>query len=174
MCTSLQACTINATLQLAKVNTNSVTLYPWESLEYLNQFQCIPHHIFTAYNSLYGCAEKHLMFSTETHGDVIFSTKSEKKNMWELKGEHIRLSDFIFQDPPMTRLILSSSTKTTFHRLTTTKICKSKSISFWQNLHFVSATPCVTHAEVSWPVLDFWCYRLQTKTMNIELIQLTS
>ena len=71
LCMNLWACAIKTTLQIAKVHTNSVTLCPWESLEYLN--------------------------------------------------------------------------------------------------HFVSAKPSVPCAEISWPVLDFWCYSLQTKTTNIEL-----
>ena len=50
---NLWAHAIKATLQLAKGHTNPVTLHPWESLEYLNQFQCIPHNIFTTYNSFY-------------------------------------------------------------------------------------------------------------------------
>ena len=32
-------------------DTFSDTFYPWESFEYLNQFQHIPHNIFTKYNS---------------------------------------------------------------------------------------------------------------------------
>ena len=29
-----------------KNTQNPVTLHPWESLKYLNQFQCIPHILF--------------------------------------------------------------------------------------------------------------------------------
>ena len=41
-------CAIKATLQLPKLHTNSVTLHPWESLEYLNHNQTIPQ-IFSPY-----------------------------------------------------------------------------------------------------------------------------
>ena len=68
---NLWACATKATLQLVKLHTNSVTLHPWESLEYLNQFQCIPHKIFTTYNSFYIFLEKHLTFSTETLGQLV-------------------------------------------------------------------------------------------------------
>ena len=114
------------------------------------------------------------MFSTQTHENAIFPHKVRGEKVWEPKGELIRLSDVIFQDQPMTRLILSSSTKKHFIDSQPRKISKSKSIIFWQNLHSVNVKPSVTHAEAAWPVLDFWCYSLQTKTTNIEFVQLTS
>ena len=76
---NLQVHAIKATLQLANLHTNPVTLHPCESLEHLNQFRCIPHNIFITYTSFYVFLEKHLTFSTETHSNVISPTKSEKK-----------------------------------------------------------------------------------------------
>ena len=62
---------------------NSVTLPLWESLEYLNQFQSIPHNTFTTYNSFYILSEKHLIFSTETHRNVIPPPPQSKKNTYD-------------------------------------------------------------------------------------------
>ena len=119
---SIQACTINATLQLAKVHTNSVKLHPWKSLEYLNQFQYIPHNYFiTTYNSFYVFSEKHLMFSTQTHENAIFPHKVRGEKVWEPKGELIRLSDVIFQRPTNDPTDLEFLNQKTFHRLPTSK-----------------------------------------------------
>ena len=59
---NLWAGAINATLQLVTVHTNSVTFHLWESLEYLNQFLCIPQNIFSTYKSFYVFSEKDLIF----------------------------------------------------------------------------------------------------------------
>ena len=151
---NLQACTINATLQLVKVH------------KIQSHFICRSHWNisinFNTYNSFYIGLEKHLTCSTETHGNVVFPHKVRKEKVWEPEGELIRLSDVISQDQNNDKTDLSSSTKNTFHRITTTKISKSKSISFQQN-HFVSVKPSVTCAEASWPVLEFWCSSLQIK-----------
>ena len=96
--------------------------------------------------------EKHLTFSTGTHGNVISPHKVRKENGREPKGELIRLFDVISQDLSNGKTDLTSSTKTTSYRLTAMKISKSESISIWQNLHFVSVKPSVTHVEASWPV----------------------
>ena len=77
---------------------NPVTLCLWELLEYLNQFQFIPHNFFITYNSAYVVVENHLPSSTETHGNVIFSPTVKKEKGREPKCEHIRLSDVISQD----------------------------------------------------------------------------
>ena len=114
---NLRACTTKATLQLVKMHTNSVTLHPWETLEYPKQFQHIPHNIFTTYNSFSLFLEKRLIFSTETHGNAIFPHKVSKTITVEIKKELVRLSDVIFKDQPMTILILGSSTINSFHRL---------------------------------------------------------
>ena len=90
--------TTKATLQQAKMHTNSVILCPWESLEYLNQFQCIPHNIFTTYNSLYVFLEKKPHYFHRNAWQCNFPHKVRKEKAWELKGELIRLSDVIFQD----------------------------------------------------------------------------
>ena len=121
LCMNLQACTTNATLQLVKMHTNSVTLCPSESLRYLNQFQSIPHNVSMMYNSFYVFSEKHLTFSIETHGSAIFPPNVRQTITTGIKKELIRVLQVIFQDQPMTRLILSTSTKPTFCRLTTTK-----------------------------------------------------
>ena len=80
-----------------------------ESLEYLNQFKWISNNIFTTHNSFEVFLEKHLTFSTETHGNVISLTKSEKSE--GTKGELIRPSDVISQDSSDDKTDLSSSTK---------------------------------------------------------------
>ena len=119
-----------------KNTQNPVTLHPWESLKYLNQFQCIPHNLFTTYNSFYLLSEKHLTFSTETHGKAISPHKVRKEKVWAPKGELIRFSDIISQDQNNDKTDLSSQ-KNTFHRLTITKsISKSRRISFWQKPTF--------------------------------------
>ena len=64
----------------------------------LNQFQHIPHKIFTTYNSFYIFAEKHLTVSTETHGNAIFPHKVRKTTTMGIEKELIRFSDVIFQD----------------------------------------------------------------------------
>ena len=78
-------CAIKSTLQLAKVHTNSVTLCPWESLEYLNQFQCIPHNTLTTYNSSYVCSEKHLTTIPQKPMAMQFPQKSQKRKGLETK-----------------------------------------------------------------------------------------
>ena len=95
---NLWVCDTKATLQLVKMHTNSDTLHLWESLEYLIQFQCIPHTIFTTYNSFYSFLGKHLTFSTETHGNVISPHKVRETITMGIKKELVRLSDVIFQD----------------------------------------------------------------------------
>ena len=126
---NLQACTTKATLQLVKMHTNSVTLCLCESLKYLNQFQCISHNIFTTYNSFYVVWKNTSLFHRNPW-QCDFPHKVKKEKAWEPKGQLIRVSDVIFQDLPMARLILSSSTKNRFCRLTPTKISKSINISF--------------------------------------------
>ena len=95
---NLQAHAIKATLQLAKVHTNPVTLHPLESLEYLNQFQCLPHNIFTTYNSFYLFFGKAHHFPLRNPWLCDFPHKVRKGKVWEPKGELIRLSDVIFQN----------------------------------------------------------------------------
>ena len=65
-----------------------------------------------------------------------FPHKIRKGKVWEPEGELIRLSDAISQDQNNDKTDLSSSTKNTLCRLITTKISKSKSISFWQKPTF--------------------------------------
>ena len=65
----------------------SDTLCPWESLGYLNQFQYIPHNVFTTCNLFYLVLEKHLTFSTETHGNVIPSPRPPPPPSQEGKRE---------------------------------------------------------------------------------------
>ena len=75
-----------------------------------------------------------------------------------------------FQDKPMTRLILSSSTKKIhFVHSKLPTYLKVKVFAFDKTLHFVSTKPSVPYAEASWSVLDFWCYSLQTKTNKLWL-----
>ena len=94
---------------------------------------------------------------------MIFPHKVRKEKVWEPKVELIRLSDVISQDQNNDKTDLSSSTKIHFVD-SITKISKVKASAFSKNLHFVSVKPSVTHAEASWPVIDFWGYSVQTKT----------
>ena len=76
---------------------------------------------------------KHLTFSIETMAMQFPPHKVRKEKAREPKAVLIRLSDVISSNDETD---LSSSTKTTFHTLTTSKISKSKSISFWQKPTF--------------------------------------
>ena len=68
---------------------NSVTLHLWESLEYLNQFQWIPHNIITTYNSFHTGLEKILTYSTENSWQCNFPQQSQKNNYHgNQKGTH--------------------------------------------------------------------------------------
>ena len=121
--------------------SNSVILHLCIPLRYLNQFQCLPHNIFTTYNSFYMFSETQSIFSTETHDNAIFSpptihsvyfqkhkaffpqklmtmqyfhTKSEKQLLQELK----RSSLLILTATPLTvirRLRLPSSNPSHWH-----------------------------------------------------------
>ena len=82
----------------SEMHTDSVIHCLQELLRYLNQFQCIPHKIFTTYNSFYVFSEKHHTFSTETHGNAIFPHKSQKNNYHRNQKGTDKLSDVIFQD----------------------------------------------------------------------------
>ena len=86
------------------MHTSSDTLPPWESLEYLNQFWCVPQIIFTTYNSSYVILEKHLIFSQQPVAMQV-SPKVRKEKERERKGELIRLYD---------KADLSSSIKNNF------------------------------------------------------------
>ena len=92
-----QAHTINATLQLVEVHKKPVTLHPWESLEYLNQFQCIPHNSFTTYNSFDVVLEEYLAFHRNPW-QCDLPPQSQKRKSMGTKGELTRLSDVILQD----------------------------------------------------------------------------
>ena len=65
--------------------------------------------------------------------------------------------------PTTDKTDLSSSTKIHLIDSKPPKSLKVKASAFGKNLHFVSVKPSVTHAEAAWPVLDYWCYSLQTK-----------
>ena len=141
-------------------------------MEYLNQFQCIPRNIFTTYNLSYAVLEKHLTFTTETHSNVISPNKVRKEQVWEPKGELIRFSDVISQDQNDDKTDLEFLNQIHFGDSQSPKYLRVEASAFHKKLHFVSVKPSVTHAEASWPVFDFWCYILQTKTNNFQLVQL--
>ena len=92
-----------------------------------------------------------------------------------IKKEFIRLPDVISQDQNNDKTDLSSSTKNTFCDSHPQKYLKVKASAFSKNLHFVSVKPSVTHVEASWPILDSWCYSLQTKTnKNKQILNLSN
>ena len=123
---NFQAYTINDTLQQEKY-THSQTHFVhgshWNisinSNAYLTRFS--PNSI----HSMQFWKVPH--FFHRNHGNVISPHKVRKEKAREPKAVLIRLSDVISSNDETD---LSSSTKKTFCALITTKICKSKSISF--------------------------------------------
>ena len=163
---NLLACAIKATLQLAKVHTNPVALHPWESLEYLNQFQCICHNIFTIYSPSYAGLEKHLTFPQKPMAMQFPPTKSEEKKCGNQK---VNSSGFLMSFPrtrTMTRLILSSSTKIHFVDSQPPKYLKVKASAFGKNLHFVCVKPSVTHVTCRCILVCFRFMVLQSSNKN--------
>ena len=87
-----------------KSTQNPVPLHLWESLQYLNQFQCIltifsPH---TTHSMHYWKSTS--LLPQKPMANAIFPHKVRKEKVWEPIGELIRLSDVISQDQKMTRL----------------------------------------------------------------------
>ena len=145
-----------------KCTQNPVTLHPWESLENLNQFQCIPHNIFTTFNSFYEFGKFTSLFPQKPMA-MQFPPQSQKRKVWQPKGELIRLSDVISQEQRNDKIDLSSSTKLHFLVSQPPNYLKVQASALGKNLCFVSVKPSVVHAEASWPVLDSWYYSLQIK-----------
>ena len=137
-----QACAINATKQLVKVHKiQSHLIYGSHWKISIN---------FNAYLTIFSPPSVHSMnlgnshhFSTETHGNAICPSESEKK-VWEPKGELIRLSDVISQDQRNDKIDLSSSTKIHFLDSQPPNYLKVQASALGKNLCFVSVNPLLS------------------------------
>ena len=136
-----------------KGTQNPITLCLWESLEYLHQFQHIPHNIFTTYNSFYLVLEKHLTISTETHSNVNPPSRTPtpcppKTGKKKGGSQKVNSSGFLVSFPmntAITRLIRAPQSKKPFVDAQPPEYLKAPASAFSKNLHSVSVKPSVTH-----------------------------
>ena len=95
LCMNLWACATKAILQLMKMHPNSDGLHPWESLEYLIQFQCTYLTLFSPHT----IDSIHFWKNTSLFPwQCDFPHKVRKTITMGIKKELVRLSDVIFQD----------------------------------------------------------------------------
>ena len=122
---NLQACTINATLQLAKcaqIQSHFIHGSHWNVSINFNAYLTKFHHIQFVLCS-FGTAPH---FSHRSPWECVFPSQSQKRKAWDPK---VNSSGFLISFPRQT----NDQTDLEFlnlHKLTTTKISQCKSISF--------------------------------------------